>query len=194
MTKPEYYKTIQGWFNFQDLYSSIVDNLEEGVIVEVGCWLGSSTSYMGELIKYSKKDIKFYAVDTWKGSPSEKIHSHIISQHNDDIFTVFKNNMKEAGLEEIVNPIRKLSVEGSKDFSDKSLDFVYIDAGHTYEEVMDDLIHWTPKVKDGGSIGGHDYYQHSGGNKDMEGVKKAVDEFFLTKDVQIIDNSWLTKI
>ena len=53
----------------------------------------------------------------------------------------------------------KTSEEASKSFPDKSLDFVYIDAAHTYDYVMKDIEVWKPKVKDGGLIGGHDYYK-----------------------------------
>jgi hypothetical protein len=38
-----------------------------------------------------------------------------------------------------------------------NLDFVYIDAMHTYEHVLEDVEAWLPKVKQGGVIGGHDF-------------------------------------
>ena len=39
-------------------------------------------------------------------------------------------------------------------FEDKELDFVYLDANHTFEAVNYDLIAWYPKVKSGGLLGG----------------------------------------
>ena len=42
-------------------------------------------------------------------------------------------------------------------FEDKSLDFVYIDANHEFDYVMEDVIAWSRKVKIGGIISGHDY-------------------------------------
>jgi cephalosporin hydroxylase len=42
-------------------------------------------------------------------------------------------------------------------FSDRSLDFVWLDAGHRFEEVIADLQAWRPKVRDGGVIGGDDF-------------------------------------
>jgi len=54
--------------------------------------------------------------------------------------------------------IRKTSVEASKDVEDNSLDFVYIDGMHTFDNVMLDLIHWVPKVKKNGIISGHDFF------------------------------------
>lgn len=53
-------------------------------------------------------------------------------------------------------------------------DFVYVDAAHDYDSVKEDLDLWSKKVKPGGLICGHDYWQ-SGSS--WPGVKRAVDEF-----------------
>lgn len=53
--------------------------------------------------------------------------------------------------------IRKSSLEAVKDIPDGSLDFVYIDQTHEFDAVMMDLIHWSPKVRHGGIVSGHDY-------------------------------------
>lgn len=62
------------------------------------------------------------------------------------------------------------SLEQSKKIEDNSLDMVYIDAEHDYDNVTGDLSAWHPKIKSGGFICGHDYH-------DQFGVKKAVDNF-----------------
>lgn len=53
--------------------------------------------------------------------------------------------------------LRMTSVEAAQQIEDKSLDFVYIDANHEFQYVAQDLALWTPKVKAGGIIAGHDY-------------------------------------
>ena len=68
--------------------------------------------------------------------------------------------------------IRMTSMDGVKEFADRSLDFVYIDGLHDFDNVMLDLIHWTRKVKVGGIISGHDYFPLQRG-----GVIKAVDAY-----------------
>jgi len=74
--------------------------------------------------------------------------------------------------------IRKTSCRAAKeDVKDNSLDFVFLDANHTYESVREDIELWTPKVRVGGLISGHDY----GGKMDKKGVwgvSKAVHEAF----------------
>lgn len=68
--------------------------------------------------------------------------------------------------------IRKLSMEAVLDFEDESLDFVYLDANHDFDFIMSDLIEWTPKVRQGGVVAGHDYYHFTN-----SGVIEAVDAY-----------------
>ena len=53
--------------------------------------------------------------------------------------------------------IRKSSVEAAKDFPDRSLDAVYIDAAHDEDSVREDIKTWRPKIRPGGILSGHDY-------------------------------------
>jgi len=53
-----------------------------------------------------------------------------------------------------------------------SLDFVFIDAAHSYQAVRGDISAWWPAVRHGGWFGGHDYH------KRFPGVIRAVDEAF----------------
>jgi len=59
----------------------------------------------------------------------------------------------------------------------EELDFVYIDADHTYEAVKADIAAWWPKVRVGGTIGGHDYVKRTLPNGVSFGVIQAVTEF-----------------
>ncbi len=79
------------------------------------------------------------------------------------------------------------SVEAATKFSDNSLDFVYIDAAHDYENVKKDITAWLPKVKIGGVIAGHDYHY----DPNIQ-VYEVVNEFFAS-DYKIStypDSSW----
>jgi len=53
--------------------------------------------------------------------------------------------------------IKDFSLAAAKRIPKSSLDFVYIDANHSFDEVMQDIIHWAPKVRSGGIVAGHDY-------------------------------------
>ena len=66
--------------------------------------------------------------------------------------------------------INKKSNDALADIKEK-LDFVYIDADHTYDQAKKDMINYMPLVKPGGIIAGHDYHPH-------HGVIRAVREVF----------------
>jgi hypothetical protein len=78
------------------------------------------------------------------------------------------------------------SFEGAKDFEDGSLDYVYIDGDHSFDFVMLDLIAWSPKVRQGGIVAGHDYYEFRGAGV-IAAVKAytrahGITEYFLTDE------------
>lgn len=158
-------KDIQGWFGYQKTFDFLLENTpENGVFVECGAWLGKSSSYLCDKVKELDKGIKVFIVDSWKGSKDElKTHHELATKT--DIFKIFTKNMDGRTY----TPVRKYSVEAAKDFNDNSCDVVFIDMGHTYEEIKEDIAVWLPKVKKGGYLAGHDY-------PTFAGVKKAVEE------------------
>jgi predicted O-methyltransferase YrrM len=50
-----------------------------------------------------------------------------------------------------------LSAEAATMFENGSLDFVYLDADHSFESAWQDLSVWYPKVRIGGILAGHDF-------------------------------------
>lgn len=150
-----FYNKIDGWFDFQKVYKQAVENGRDGDhFVEIGSWLGRSASFMATEIKYSKKNIKFDAVDTWKGS-NEIYHELYIEKHG-SVYDNFLKNIEP--VNQYITPIREHSQMAPNRYEDRSLDFVFIDADHSYDEVKKDIECWYPKVKLGGIIAGHDYY------------------------------------
>ncbi len=96
-----------------------------------------------------------------------------------DLWGIFTENMKP--LREFYTPIKLTSILAYQKFDDESIDFLFLDASHQYEDVMADLSKWWPKIKKGGYLAGHDYYN----NPEWGGVKKAVDEFFINHNIKI---------
>lgn len=64
--------------------------------------------------------------------------------------------------------IKAYTHEAAKQVPDESLDFIFIDADHSYEGCKRDIIDWSPKLKRTGWLLGHDI--------NWPGVRKAVDE------------------
>jgi len=59
---------------------------------------------------------------------------------------------------------RAMSAEVAKDTLRESLDFVYIDGNHAESFVFADLALWSQRVRAGGVVAGHDFYEfaHAG--------------------------------
>jgi 6-hydroxymethylpterin diphosphokinase MptE-like/Methyltransferase domain len=71
--------------------------------------------------------------------------------------------------------LRLPSVEAARYVADRSLDFAFIDADHTYAGCSEDILAWAPKIKPGGLLCGHDYDWPP--NHPTLEVKRAVDEW-----------------
>lgn len=151
----------EDWFTYPEFYTQIVERFLSGSkFVEVGSWKGKSSAYMAVEIANSGKDIEFYCVDHFLGDDG--------AGWNSDLYGIFTSNMKP--LEAYYKVLNIPSLDAVEKFEDGSLDFVFIDASHDYENVKKDIIAWKPKVKNGGILAGHDY------NNFHPGTIKAVDE------------------
>ncbi len=180
-----YYTKVSGYFNPSQklLYTNQVKQSKDGYhFVEIGSWKGRSASFMGVEIINSEKKIKFDAVDTWLGSSE---HQKNPSVKNKTLYDEFLINTKL--VSHIVNPVKMKSVDASKLYDDNTLDFVFIDGGHEYEFVKEDIEHWYPKVRDGGVIAGDDWEY---GKRWDNGVQIAVNEFFSKKPI-IDRETWI---
>ena len=172
------------WFSYPDLYKSMVEKFPSGSkFVEVGSWKGKSSAYMAVEIANSCKEIDFYCVDTWEGSIENKGMEELSR-----LYDIFLSNMKP--VESYYTPLKMKSLDAVSRFGDHSLDFVFIDASHEYEDVKADIIAWLPKIKPGGILAGHDYYID-----DFDyypGVKQAVNEEFSEFEAKY--NCWIFQV
>ena len=102
--------------------------------------------------------------------------------------------MAEDGYKQVINKYQNnpdftickgYSTDWAKKFPDSFFDWIYIDADHSYQAVLDDLAAWYPKIKTHGIISGHDFppyadtdNPHPAHENYPFGVEKAVTEFF----------------
>jgi predicted O-methyltransferase YrrM len=73
---------------------------------------------------------------------------------NNEYEVYVREQAKKFGPRAIV--IKGYTNDAALQVEDNSLDFVFIDADHSSECVREDIIKWSPKVKDTGWICGHD--------------------------------------
>ncbi len=169
-------KGIEGWMTWKDLKWLHKIAKTADVFVEVGSWAGRSSDAI-----LSGSTGKVCCVDTWKGSKETYDLTNPMAKER-DILEVFKSNV---GHYKNLNIIVKPSIEAAKDFEDGSIFCCFIDAGHTKDEVAQDIKAWLPKVKKGGILCGHDYLPNT-----WMGVVEAVDEAFGKPD-EVIDWIWV---
>jgi hypothetical protein len=181
-----FYERIDGFFNYEEVYDDIIKLVPEGQnekFVEIGVWKGKSVSYAAVEIIKSEKNITIDAIDSWETAEGWTNERYLKEQLEvGDVYDIFLSNIEP--VKHIIKPIKMTSDEASKLYEDESLFFVYIDGNHTYDFVKSDILHWLPKVKKGGYIGGHDI-----DNSEWPGVRWAVNEMF-GKNIKTYSGSW----
>lgn len=131
--------------------------------VEVGVFMGFHSGHLLE----ASRTIKLWGVDVYKVLPGAG-YDNMTNQYFQNLYNEVNEKLSYSRRFSI---IRKPSIQAAKKFQNNQLDFVYLDADHRYSAIKSDLIAWTPKVKEGGIISGHDY------GAEWPGVKQAVDEW-----------------
>jgi hypothetical protein len=113
---------------------------------------------------------KIYGIDPYI-TDSWDMHSFFSVDDEYGSFDGLYGEVKEllSQFGERVELVRKKSTEAALDFEDGSLDFVFIDAIHDYENCFNDINYWHNRVRKGGYVMGHDWEHPS-----FPGVQKAV--------------------
>jgi predicted O-methyltransferase YrrM len=143
-------------------------------MLEIGSYLGESTLIFADHFKevitidpflenYDPND------ETCKHAPLSEVHKQFLKN-----IEPYKN----------IKHIRKTSDDAVVDIKDQIFDFIYIDGLHTYNQVKKDIANYSPYVKDGGFIGGHDY--HPNFKEVVDGVNES-----LKVDKVFEDTSWI---
>lgn len=163
-----YYYELVPQNSLKGLYDLIQEYITPKTkMVEVGSFSGISS----ELFALHCEEIS--CVDRWVSY--NEINNPEITEGErrfDKLVTKYTN----------IKKIKLSSEEAAEMFENGSLDFVYIDAAHDYENVKRDILCWLPKIKLGGAIAGHDIT--------IPGVAQAVNEIF-EEAKQYDDTSWL---
>jgi hypothetical protein len=120
-------------------------NQKELVGAEVGVFEGENAASILKELKPSK----LYLVDPYIAHNGEfEIGGEMSSWYKTAAKRLENFSNKQFVIASSLDAVSKLP---------DNLDFVYIDAMHTYEHVIEDVNAWLPKVRQGGVIGGHDF-------------------------------------
>jgi hypothetical protein len=148
---------------------------------KMGVEVGVERGLYSETLCRENPQMKIYGVDPWESLDKCKLHPLQERTENHSSQTRCDKYYEEAVRRLTPYPnskiLKEYSVTAVKKFADNSLDFVYIDANHQYQFVLNDITMWNQKVKTGGIISGHDYYNTAQGNPRKLRVKLAVDDY-----------------
>jgi predicted O-methyltransferase YrrM len=154
-----------GWFNHGAKILELVEQHRPKVCVELGTWQGASAIPVARAIR--RWGGTLFCVDTWAGDLSGLPQVPPAPW----ILVACARNIMEAGVGANVRLIPATTQDAAARWT-QPIDYLYIDADHTYDGVRADLELWAPLVKPGGLILGDDY-----GHRVFPGVKQAWDEF-----------------
>ena len=117
----------------------------------VGAEIGTEQGEYAKVLCKANRKMKLYCVDPW-------IVYDDYTDYRKEIMVRNYQRTKEILPSFNCVIIEKYSMDAVKDFADNSLDFVYIDANHNFQNVTNDIHEWLKKIKVGGIISGHDYF------------------------------------
>lgn len=139
-----------GWAGTRVQLAELLGELGLNKGAEIGVYDG----LYSEVLCKANPNIELLCIDPWakfRGHSQEKMDG--IYKRAVDRLSGFNTTL-----------VKKASLDAVRDIPDRSLDFVYIDGLHEFNAVMLDIINWTPKVRVGGIVAGHDFcHYHQGG-------------------------------
>lgn len=142
-----------------------------GDIVEIGSWQGKSTYFLGLAAKLSENG-KVWAIDHFLGNLGKEHYYVVNNEDLSDLESGFRENMNNANIGDVVNLLNLPSDVACNYIKDGSVRLIFIDGDHTERGLLQDLLLFKPKLKDGGIIIFDDYDKVS-----FPGVVKVVNEF-----------------
>ena len=138
---------IDGWMSDIEMQYLYTISQQMDSIVELGCWKGRSTHAIA-----SGCSGKVYCVDHFKGSKDDPAGLTEIAKQQ-DIYSIFLENTKQFNN---IAVLKMSTDEAFAQFENKSVDMVFIDAGHNYPDISTDIKNWLPKARK--LICGHDFW------------------------------------
>ena len=169
---------MQGWGSHRPVFREVLTELKPKFIVEVGTWKGASAFHMADiLLEIGHRDFEIICVDTWLGSFEHwtqmygPIHP-ILKNGRPQLYEQFLSNVMHRGYQDCITPLAIDSINAAHIFNAMNFhpDLIYVDAGHEYHSVRNDLHLYSELLRVGGYLIGDDFFH--------EPVKRAVFDAF----------------
>jgi hypothetical protein len=98
-----------------------------------------------------------YSIDSWSADAekTKSIRTARVLDKMENFYEEAKKRLSPYNERSVI--IKDISENAYKQFDNKSLDFIYLDASHLFSGFSIDLVNWYEKLKYGGILAGHDF-------------------------------------
>lgn len=153
----------------------LVRTPQGGTVIEVGALRGE----MARAALSERPDLRWIMIDNWLPGEEQpegyRATGDSLAQRSGAAVMNHAAQAFAVGAACRASVLFMGSVEAAHMLGDGVADLVFIDADHSYEGVMADVLAWRHKVRRGGWIGGHDF---EAPEAHLQGVTRAVIEVF----------------
>ncbi len=127
-----------------------------GDVVELGAWVGLTTSYLATACAVRGAG-RVYAVDTFEGTHENGDRYASVAKFGGSTLPEFQRRIRRAGVEDRVEALVGYTQDMAGAYPGGPIRLLLIDADHSYAGVRRDFELWSPLVAPGGLIVFHDY-------------------------------------
>lgn len=149
----------------------------------VGVEIGVQRGLLSEEIAKSPRVKKLYGIDPWERQVRISYYRRWTDAQLAGLVKSVQERMRIFG--DKWELLKMYSIQAAEVLPD-SLDFVYLDGDHSYENVKAEIVLYERKIRKGGLLCGHDYFGKS------NEVQLAVEDYRNSRDLQIWEemNMW----
>jgi hypothetical protein len=148
-------EAISGWLEVDEARlladvcaRAVAGTAHDAMVVEVGSYLGRSTSVLGSVVQALAPDRRVYAVDPHEGrTSSDAPESAQCTLH------LFQENVARAGIADVVVPVARRSTDAGLS---TPIALLFIDGLHDYANVARDFFAFESALVTGGLVVFHD--------------------------------------
>lgn len=186
---------LHGYKYDKNFYGGMIRHTEAGMlykwakelkpgstIVEIGCYGGLSTSYLGSGLK-GKANCKIYAIDPFGSDlgKQEELTDNCVSLDDKPTKELVLERLSNNGFGEVVELVEGYSQEVAKAW-DKPIDFLWIDGNH--EQAYQDFVDFKPYLNKGARVAVHDAHPRYGYPEVVRDVQKIFAEDSEWRDME----------
>ncbi|MEM1192114.1 MAG: class I SAM-dependent methyltransferase [Pseudomonadota bacterium] len=182
----------RGFFSDRPVFETLIKEVRPKTIVEVGSWKGHSAVAIARICQSLGIFCDILCVDTFLGS-----QEHWLNEKYRDLLKIengcpqyyydFLSNIVHSGVQSFVTPVCLPAATASVVLSKFKIraDLIYIDAGHEYDDVTNDITNFLPLLSKKGVMFGDDYPHPP--------LREAVDDFANSSSLKVaeIGRKWV---